>query len=344
MKYTMQDIARETKLSRNTVSKALSGADGVSPQTRRLVQEKAREMSYQKFIIENTPVQSSTLHGPVLFLTKASVNYSDFWINVMRGIESVLGLNGYDLVLGIMNEDDLCQLHFPTSLVEKKISGVIIVEICDVKACNAIIDFGLPVVFVDMPNQFDNFIGRADIITMENQINIEHIVERLIKNGHKKFAFAGNISSINVGRGYRERYEALCRTLNNHGLILDEEHSFLQETEENFADYTYLTNRFDSMSSLPDVYICGNDWTALHVMHAIQSLNYEVPRDISIVGFDNIQDSIKSSPPLTTIDTPKEYLGVQAAKCILNRIADPSIPYVYSQYTTKLILRDSTNL
>lgn len=344
MKYTIQDIARETNLSRNTVSKALRGADGVSLETRKLVQEKAREMQYRKFIIENTPVENSKSHGSVLFLTRASVNYSDFWINVMRGIESVLGENGYDLVLGVMNEDDLSKLHFPTSLVEKSVCGVIIVEICDIKACNAIINFGLPVVFVDMPNQFDRFIGRSDIITMENQINIEYIVEQLIQKGHKRFAFAGDISSMNAGRGYRERYEALCRTLNRHDLILDEEHSFLHETEENFAEYPYLINQFKGMSSLPDVYICGNDWTALHVMRAVQSLNYEVPKDICFVGFDNIHDSSKSFPTLTTIDTPKEYLGIQAARCILNRIADPHIPYVYSEYTTKLILRGSTDL
>jgi LacI family transcriptional regulator len=342
MKCTIKDIALALQISRNTVSKALAGSPGVSDATRRMIQQKAREMNYQSSIMKYNLSSSNLPQGSILFLTRASANYSEFWTNVLKGIESVLRPNAYNLVLGIMNENDLKNLQFPSTINNSMIKGIILVEICDVRVCNALLKFNIPIVSVDMPRDYEQFMGKIDIITMENKMNVKKIISHLIEKGACRFAFAGDIFSPNAGSGFLERYDALCETLSGSHLKLEDKCSLIHETDDSFMDFSYLIDKIKKMSFLPDVFICGNDWTGIQLMHAIQFLGYRVPKDVSIVGFDNIPEANKVHPRLTTIDTPKEQLGISAANCIIDRIKNPNIPCVYSQYTTSLILREST--
>lgn len=66
--------------------------------------------------------------------------------------------------------------------------------------------------------------------------------------------------------------------------------------------------------------------------------------EVAFVGFDDINQSAKCNPPLTTIHTPKEQLGIAAANCLLTRIRAPKTPCVFSQYSTELIIRESTDI
>jgi LacI family transcriptional regulator len=80
------------------------------------------------------------------------------------------------------------------------------------------------------------------------------------------------------------------------------------------------------------------------MMYTLQALGYQIPEHVEIIGFDNIQDGEKHDPSLTTINTPKEQLGIAAATAIISRIQNPALPFVFSQYSTDLILRDSTSV
>ena len=347
MKCTIKDVANALGMSRNTVSKVLNGKNGVSPKTEKLVLEKARELQYPfddavpaaKDFQLPRPVDEK---GFILFLTKTSVNYSDFWINVMKGIESVLKEYHYELVLGIMDNQDIETLRFPNTINSNDIRGIILVELCDLKICEAVLEYRLPTVTIDMPREYEKLLGKMDIITMENKLPIRLLVNSLIQKGCTKFAFAGDLTSSNVGYGFQARYDALCETLAENGLSLLRESCFLCETDQLFLNSTYMIDKIRNLSVLPEVYICGNDWTAIQLSNSLQFLGYKIPDDISIIGFDNINASKKMVPSLTTIHTYKEYLGIAAANCILNRIQNPSTPYLYAQYMTKPVIREST--
>lgn len=347
MRCTIKDVADALGMSRNTVSKVLNGKSGVSPKTEKLVLDKARELHYYPSDTPSTTEQfkapaSQKEKGFILFLTRTSVNYSDFWINVMKGIESVIKKYNYELVLGIMDNQDIEALHFPSIIESRDIRGIILVELCDIKICDAVLAYHLPTVTLDMPREYEHLLGKMDIITMENKINIKQIVNLLIQKGCSKFAFAGDLTSNNVGHGFQERYEALCETLAENNLSLLQESCFLCETDQLFLNSNYMINKIRNLSVIPEVYICGNDWTAIQLSNSLQFLGYKIPDDISIVGFDNIHASKIMVPSLTTINTHKEYLGIASALCILNRIQNPDIPYTYSQYMTELIIREST--
>lgn len=344
MKCTIQDIANYLGLSRNTVSKALKNSPEVAESTKNLVIKTASELGYKNY--KNTFLadlsNETTSNGTILFLTKAYAFDSEFWTTVLYGIESVLTAAHYHLATSMMSDSDLKQLNFPKTISDPFIKGIILVEICDKFVCDALTQFRLPIVSVDMPNIPFEELNGIDVVTMENKGNLTKLIKQLIRKGAKRFSFIGDLTSQNVGRGFQERYDALCKCLSDNQLSLDTQCSMLQDPLENLRNFQTIVKKIQAFSSLPDVFICGNDWTAIQLIYALQFLGYQIPKDVSVVGFDNIPASSRIVPSLTTINTPKKYLGIAAARQILERIQHQDAPHVFCEYETQLIIRDST--
>lgn len=348
MKCTIKQLAEELNLSRNTVAKALKNSNEVSSKTKQRVLNKARELNYNNINKElfsesgDVTSPSNVNNGSILFLTKTYAPDSEFWTAVLTGIESILSNAHYHLVIGIMSESDLKKMDFPTALKDPSIKGIILVEICDGAICNALLQYNLPIITVDLPKDYIPALDMIDIVTMENKKNIHRIVNYLISKGAERFAFVGDIYSANVGRGFQERFDALQECLSDNHLELDRKHCLLTETSDEFQDFQTVVKKLQKMASVPDVFICGNDRTAIQLIYALQFLGYQIPKDVSVVGFDDIPASERITPSLTTIQTPKKYLGIAAARQMLERIQYPNSPHSYMEYETKLIIRDST--
>ena len=348
MKCTIKQLAEELNLSRNTVAKALKNSNEVSSKTKQRVLNKARELNYNNINKElfsesgDVTSPSNVNNGSILFLTKTYAPDSEFWTAVLTGIESILSNAHYHLVIGIMSESDLKKMDFPTALKDPSIKGIILVEICDGAICNALLQYNLPIITVDLPKDYNPVLDMIDIVTMENKKNIHRIVNYLISKGAERFSFVGDIYSANVGRGFQERFDALQECLSDNHLELDRKHCLLTETSDEFQDFQTVVKKLQKMASVPDVFICGNDRTAIQLIYALQFLGYQIPKDVSVVGFDGIPASERITPSLTTIQTPKKYLGIAAARQMLERIQYPNSPHSYMEYETKLIIRDST--
>ena len=315
MKCTIKQLAEELNLSRNTVAKALKNSNEVSSKTKQRVLNKARELNYNNINKElfsesgDVTSPSNVNNGSILFLTKTYAPDSEFWTAVLTGIESILSNAHYHLVIGIMSESDLKKMDFPTALKDPSIKGIILVEICDGAICNALLQYNLPIITVDLPKDYNPVLDMIDIVTMENKKNIHRIVNYLISKGAERFAFVGDIYSANVGRGFQERFDALQECLSDNHLELDRKHCLLTETSDEFQDFQTVVKKLQKMASVPDVFICGNDHTAIQLIYALQFLGYQIPKDVSVVGFDDIPASERITPSLTTIQTPKKYLG-----------------------------------
>ena len=348
MKCTIKQLAEELNLSRNTVAKALKNSNEVSSKTKQRVLNKARELNYNNINKElfsesgDVTSPSNVNNGSILFLTKTYAPDSEFWTAVLTGIESILSNAHYHLVIGIMSESDLKKMDFPTALKDPSIKGIILVEICDGAICNALLQYNLPIITVDLPKDYNPVLDMIDIVTMENKKNIHRIVNYLISKGAERFAFVGDIYSANVGRGFQERFDALQECLSDNHLELDRKHCLLTETSDEFQDFQTVVKKLQKMASVPDVFICGNDRIAIQLIYALQFWGYQIPKDVSVVGFDDIPASERITPSLTTIQTPKKYLGIAAARQMLERIQYPNSPHSYMKYGTKLIIRDST--
>ncbi len=141
---------------------------------------------------------------------------------------------------------------------------------------------------------------------MESKKNLKKIINQLIEKGAESFGFVGDLYSPNVSRGFQERYNALSECLAEHQLPLNQKNCLLHQTPEDFRNFQTTVNNLQAMISLPDVFICGNDWTAIQLIYALQFLGFQIPKDICVVGFDNIPAASRISPSLTTIKHSSE--------------------------------------
>ena len=96
-----------------------------------------------------------------------------------------------------------------------------------------------------------------------------------------------------------------------------------------------------NLKNPPTVIMCSSDMIALGALQWLQSNNYTVPKDVSVTGFDNINESQLSYPPLTTIHVHKQYMGRLAAEQLHRRIQNPDDPHITITTPTSLVIRDS---
>jgi LacI family transcriptional regulator len=96
------------------------------------------------------------------------------------------------------------------------------------------------------------------------------------------------------------------------------------------------------MPSLPDAFICANDYLAVPLMLALKKRGLSVPEDIMVTGFDGIPQSAYTDPPLTTVRIHGTEIGRLAAELLLNRIHTPAFPYSWTRVRSTPIWREST--
>lgn len=163
-----------------------------------------------------------------------------------------------------------------------------------------------------------NQIGHdIDEVICDAHLAVMSAVEHLIGLGHRDIGFIGP-TQVKHQVFNEHRYHGYLQALEKHQI----------PTPMQFVVDTILTanDGYESMKSLivkktlPSAIFCGNDTVAMGVMKALDEHGIAVPRDISVVGFDNIDTSSYLKPPLTTIDIPKKELGRLAVKVLLDRL------------------------
>jgi LacI family transcriptional regulator len=92
---------------------------------------------------------------------------------------------------------------------------------------------------------------------------------------------------------------------------------------------------------LPDAIACGNDQMAIGAIRELHTAGIRVPEDIAVVGFDDMHLGALLTPPLTTVHQPMRLLGERACSMLLERIANPALPYRAERLPTTLVIRES---
>jgi DNA-binding LacI/PurR family transcriptional regulator len=144
----------------------------------------------------------------------------------------------------------------------------------------------------------------------------------LISLGHKHIAFLGDATS---GRTVQERLDGFKRTMEQAGLEVSSYHIHLVPGSNAGHGYQAV-EYFLKLNKLPSAIMCYNDVMALGLLKGLQQANLHVPGDISVTGFDNISVAEFTTPPLTTIDQPKRFLGGEAARMMLEQLTGKALP------------------
>lgn len=340
-KITIQDIANELGLSRNTVSKALNNAGILAEATKSKVIQKAIEMGYKPFTYMNTSYASSkpTVNKDIALLTCSMPTVSHFGSHLLSGFEKKISNLGYRLSMYMIRDNELSSLNFPFNLNPELIDGIICIEMFDNHYSKIICDLGIPTLFIDSSSNLVNEPLNADILLMESYHNIYNITKNLIKHDRTNIGFIGDIFHC---QSFYERWQGFRSALSDCELSLDIKNSILENDREPYNNVEWLGNRLMQIPTLPQAFICANDFIAMAVIKALKYNNISVPDDVLVCGFDDSAESKLIQPHITTVHIPSYEMGDVAADLLISRMENPSLPYRTTYIRTITKYREST--
>lgn len=264
---------------------------------------------------------------------------SDYiFTNIISGIEEVLSLRGYNMLLANTDNDKEKEAQHINNLIEQNISGMII-EPTKSAAKNVNIDElnkikGKDIKLVYINSCYDEPEGSYIIMNDEKGGYIS--TKYLIDIGHKNIA---GIFKCDDVQGIK-RQKGFLKALNDYNLEFSKDYLCQYQTSEKNNEPCNFVKRIIKNENRPTAIVCYNDEIALKVINAINEEGLKVPEDISIVGYDDSTLAVASQIKLTTIRHPQRVMGKQAAQFLIDMIEGKTkMPFMV--YEPELVVRNS---
>ena len=346
-RVTIQDIANELQLSRNTVSKAINNTGVLADATREKILRKAAEMGYKQFAYlplfqEDTAkaAEHSILPSDkreIAMLTTQFLSSSHFSSMMLDRFQSEIEHLHSCTTIHRISPIELKEKKLPSSLDIQRTAGIICFEVFDYDYAQMLCDLDVPLLFVDTPVMDMRPPLKADRLYMENRIEIQNAVAHMVQRGKKRISFAGD---KNHCQSFFERYMAYKDAMEYFGLTEGLSTCAMPSGQQNYPVSLYETIR--RFKTMPDAFVCANDFVAMDLVKALNELGYSVPDDIWVCGFDDSQEASYFAPRLTSIHIHEQIMGYTAANLLMTRIEEPSLNYRTVYTETNLVLREST--
>ncbi|MDY0210649.1 MAG: LacI family DNA-binding transcriptional regulator [Acholeplasma sp.] len=335
-KVSIQQIADELGLSRNTVSKVINNKP-VPGNTRERVIQKAIELGYKGFSqYEGHKVKKLKL----LLLAGKPLSNLDFFISMMRGVENLVTNLNIDFFQYTLNSNtSLSQLH--SYMENLKIDGIIGIELYDEVFLKRFLELKTPIIFIDAAFGLKDMEGNFDAILMESRDSMYQITKAFIQSGLNRIVFCGDYKHC---QGFYERFLGVRDAISDIPHRMDLSQQLILPDDSPFGDASWLAKKINHLQMLPQAIICANDSIAINVCQAIKKMGLSIPKEIQVVGFDNIVDTSIYKPSITTVNVNKELLGQEALYMLIDRINRPSTPTRMIYFKTEIIYRQSTTL
>ncbi len=348
-RVTLQDIADELGISRNTVSKAINNTGLLAEGTREKVLKKAIEMGYKQFsylnsIVEQSEMPVKGITGEIALLTMGFAGNTSFLPIMLDQFQREFARMGYSFTMHRVRKEDEENLQLPSSFDKERVSGILCIEMLERGYCSMLCGMDVPVLFVDSPAEGVNGILKADVIYPDNYSAIYSFVGEMVRRGKRQIGFIGEYMHC---QSFFERYMAYRNAMYLEGLPCREEYCIIGNKKgiknpgsEEYQEY--LTECFSKLDVLPEVFICANDYVAFDVIRMFKKLGISVPKDVWICGFDDTMESQIMTPSLTTVHIHSHAMGNCAAYLLSSRIKEPSLCFRRMHTQAGMCYRETT--
>ena len=332
---TQREIAEKAGVSRTTVSLVLNDVPGVriSHETRQRILDVARSLNYYPDAAARTLVSGRTQTiGFVLCQSPDRIFADAFLPEVLRGVGDAVQESGFRVLIHSVADVTTSEAYI--GLVrEKQTDGVILSgprsddhQLLQLKA------EGFPVVMLgQLPNSGIPF---ADV---DNVGAAKQAVEHLIGLGHKRIGMVTNAPLAYTGA--RDRLAGYREALEDAGLRYADELVRYGDFREE-SGYQAMSCLLD-LAQPPTAVFVASDLVAFGALVAIKERGLEVPADVALVGFDDVQLANYVDPPLTTVRLPAYELGYQGAMLLTRLICGESVAEPEILLQTELVVRQS---
>jgi LacI family transcriptional regulator len=307
---TIYDIAQKLDISSTTVSRALKNNPAINKNTRKKIQQTARELGYRHNTFASSLRNQKT---NTIGIIVHELN-SNFITSVLAGIEKVSTEAGYDLIIAHSSESYEKESANALNLFHKRVDGVIASLAFDTKNLEHYRFFeekGIPVVFFDRVEENSDNIK----VIIDNYECGYKATRHLIEQGCKKIVLVTANLKRNV---YAQRHKGYMDALFDNKIPYDKELVLIKDLSEQCGVEAAM--EILKMKPLPDGAFITNDFSAAVCMQTLKNHDIKIPGDIAIVGFNNDAISKIVEPQLTTIHYPGMDMGEIAARNLINHL------------------------
>jgi LacI family transcriptional regulator len=307
---TVREVARRAGVSPMTVSRVVNGSRRVRPETRLAVEKVIAAVGYVPNGLARGLTSSKT---GVLGLMVPDVS-NPFYAPIARGAESIARRAGFHVILGNSESNLEYEGEYISAMLRQRIEGLLIAPVGDESRANLLRleRHHTPFVLIDR-----SVLGlECDVVQADSVGGARRLVEHLMSLGHRRIAMLAEGMSVSTSRDRRRGYQ---QALDVAGIPLDPQ--LLVETSVDLpGGYKGMLGLLD-LDPRPTAVFAINNLVAVGAIKAIREHGLQVPEDIALVAFDDIEHVASMWPFLTVIPQPAETFGVIAAQLLLERIS-----------------------
>ncbi|PAD69373.1 hypothetical protein CHH83_09545 [Bacillus sp. 7586-K] len=308
MKVTIKDIAQICGVSLGTVDRALNNRKGISEKTRKKVLQVAKEMNYRPDYTARSLVIGKTLTiGVVLFDL-----YNRSFAQLLNAIELKARELGYFVYITLTDKNPENERQCIEYLVNRKVDGIILFSVNKRKSFDAYLKkFHVPILTI-----FNYISDEWEYVGIQERQAMKDATKYIISKNYQRFiylcpplAYSGRSNIYTQEERLAGFLEGLNEAHVSHPPII------IKESEYIDVLHTYSFNE-DRKTAI----VCSCDLYALEVMNFLKEKGYEIPRDVGVMGFDDIDMLKYVTPRLTTVKYPIVEIGCKAVESLINKI------------------------
>ena len=324
---TLEQVAKRARVSTATVSRVLNNLEVVKDSTRRRVLQAVEELKYHPNLHARSLAggKSNTI-GMIV----SNVG-NPFFVDVFRSLDEAARDRNYDVLLEQTDYRVERLIESVRTMLGKRVAGLaIIVSEMAPEVIREIEESAVPVVFYDVGAPGP----RTTNVRVRYEAGMQRVVQYLHSLGHRRMAFVGHHAGLSP---LQVREKVFVETVRQQGREVEYRTALNVDSPAGGAQAMrdLLAGGFR-----PTAVVCVNDYMAMGVLRELRAQGLSAPSDVSVTGFDNIEFSEFTNPPLTTLNIPRASIGRMAVEALLRDPENGSAREILLD--PELVVRDST--
>ncbi len=314
MASTLEQVAQLAGVSRSTVSRVINDHPNVRAKTRTKVWQAIRESGYQPNVVARSLVTNRTRIISMVIPEVVTTLFTDpFFPLVLRGATEACNARHYQLMLSLFTASADPHEMYQRVMQNGYLDGAIVSSTSlDDPLISDLLRDRIP--FISIGRRPDE---RVHYVDADNVGGAQMAVEHLIRLGHRRIAAITGRLDMTAGQ---DRLEGYRRALKAHAIPIREE----LIVEGDFAENSGRVGMQQLLPASPSAVFAASDMMAIGALKVLREAGWQVPQDVSLVGFDDIPIASVMEPALTTVRQPIERLGAMAADLLIGRLEECS--------------------